>query len=154
MDRIKTLLLFIVISFLPGVFGGLFTGPSINTWYATLVKPALNPPNWVFGPVWVLLYIFMGVAAYLVWRDGKQGKVLALSIFLVHLVINGLWSYIFFGMQSIIGGFIVIVILLSLISILFVLFKRHSTWSAALLIPYFMWVAFAIYLNTMLLVLN
>lgn len=154
MDRIKTLLLFIVVSFLPGVFGGLFTGPAVNTWYATLVKPALNPPNWVFGPVWALLYISMGVAAYLVWRDGKQGKVLALGIFLVHLVVNGFWSYIFFGTQSIMGGFITIVILLSLIGILFVLFKRHSTWGAALVIPYFMWVAFATYLNTMLLVLN
>lgn len=154
MERFKVLLLFVIASFLPGVIGGLFTGSSVNTWYATLVKPALNPPNWVFGPVWTLLYIIMGVAAYLVWKEKKQGRWIALGFFFAHLVVNGLWSFIFFGTQSIMGGFVTIVVLLSMIVILFVLFKEHSSRAAALLVPYFMWVTFATYLNTMLLVLN
>ena len=154
MERFKVLLLFIILSFLPGVIGGLFTGSSVNTWYASLVKPALTPPNWIFGPVWTLLYIVIGISAYLVWKEGKRGRWIALGLFFAHLVVNGLWSYVFFGTQSLMGGFVMIVVLLSMIVILFVLFKEHSSKAAALLVPYCMWVTFATYLNTMLLVLN
>ena len=92
----------VVVSFIPGIVGSLFTAPAIPTWYAGLIKPAFNPPDWVFGPAWTLLYLLMGIALFLVVKDGiRQRRVkVAVGAFVVQLFLNGLWSYVFFGLRS------------------------------------------------------
>jgi len=92
----------IAVCLLAAFIGSIFTMPAIPTWYAGLVKPALSPPAWVFGPVWTVLYILMGIALYLVWSRGWEHKnvQVATAIFAVQLVLNVLWSYLFFGMQA------------------------------------------------------
>ncbi len=132
-----------------GIIGGIFTTPSIPTWYATLQKPAFTPPNQVFGPVWITLYLLMGIAVFLVWRKGlENGPVRsAFAVFWVQLAVNILWSVVFFGAKSIAGGMVVIVALWALILATIVLFLRVSTAAGILLVPYILWVSIASYLN-------
>ena len=139
-----------------GMVGALFTGRSISGWYVYLKKPFFNPPDWIFGPVWILLYILMGVAAYLVWRKGLHNSVVraALGIFLVQLGLNCLWSIVFFGNRSIAGGMAVIVLLWLLILKTMHSFFAVSRQSCYLLIPYIIWVSFALVLNAAFLLLN
>ncbi len=139
-----------------GIAGALFTRQSISEWYLYLRKPPFNPPNWIFGPVWTLLYILMGIAAFLVWRKGlySNGVKAALGMFLIQLGLNTFWSIVFFGGRSIIGGLVVIVILwLSILRTMQVFF-RLSKPAGYLLIPYIIWVGFALVLNLAFLVLN
>jgi len=126
-----------------------------GAWYASLVKPAWNPPNWIFGPVWTLLYILMGVAAWLVWRRaGWRGARLALSLFVVQLVLNALWSYLFFGIYRPDLAFVDICALWGMILAVTVLFSRHDRVAGALFLPYLAWVGFAAVLNFTLWRLN
>ena len=103
----------IIICQLAGIIGAVFTTPSISSWYAGLNKPSFNPPNWVFGPVWTLLYFLMGISLYLVWKqkEGVETKT-ALIFFAIQLGLNTLWSIIFFGMRLPSVAFIEILILL------------------------------------------
>lgn len=153
---ISKLLISLTGPFLAGGLGGIATATAIPTWYADLTKPPFNPPNWVFGPVWTLLYLLMGVALYIVWTQGKEGrnKSLGMLYFWVQLVFNLVWSFVFFGAQSLMGGLAVILLLLLFISLTMVYFKRISKLSFALLIPYLMWVSFATILNLSLFILN
>jgi benzodiazapine receptor len=146
----------IVASLAAGAIGSIFTGPAILTWYTTLVKPPFNPPNWIFGPVWTLLYVLMGVAAFLVWRKGTGNRQirLALVVFLVQLVLNTLWSVAFFGLASPLYGLIVISVLWVAILVTIVLFFRISEVSSILLWPYLLWVSFATVLNSSIWLLN
>lgn len=129
--------------------GSAFTSPAIPTWYAGLSKPAWTPPSWLFGPVWTLLYLSMGVAAWLVWRERANytGVRLALLIFGVQLALNALWSIIFFGMKRPGLAFIEIMILWEAILLTFLAFRRIDTLAALLLLPYLLWVSFAALLN-------
>ncbi len=150
------LIVAIVISELAGVVGSLFTTRAIPTWYAGLVKPAVNPPGWVFAPVWTALYLCMGVAAFLVWRKGwgsQQGKV-ALALFAVQWVLNAGWSIIFFGLHNPQAAFMEIVLLWIAIVATIVAFARVHKPAAWLLAPYLAWVSFATYLNYALWKLN
>ncbi|MBM4446755.1 MAG: tryptophan-rich sensory protein [Chloroflexi bacterium] len=139
-----------------GAIGSIFTREAIPNWYATLEKPAFNPPNWLFAPVWTLLYILMGVAAFLVWRKGLENRQvrIALIVFLVQLVLNALWSVVFFGLESPLYGLIVIFALW--VAILFTVLKffRISLASSALMWPYLLWVTFAAVLNSSIWLLN
>lgn len=132
-----------------GLVGSFFTRPAIPTWYATLQKPAFNPPNWVFGPVWTTLFLLMGIALFLVWRKGLQaeGVAVALVVFTIHLVLNVLWSFFFFGMRSPLAGFVAILILSVAICATIFTFGRVSRPASVLLIPYIGWVSFAAFLN-------
>ena len=132
-----------------GLIGSFATFPSIPTWYASLQKPPFNPPNWVFGPVWTTLYTLMGIAAFLVWRKGIRNREvkIALGIFVVQLILNTLWSVVFFGLHSLAGGMIVIVVLWIAILLSIITFFRISKAAGALLIPYILWVSFAAFLN-------
>lgn len=154
-DVVK-LIVCVGICLLVGVIGSFFTTPSIPTWYAGLVKPVFNPPNWVFGPVWTALYIMMGVSAWLVLKKCKedQNAKAALVIFGIQLLLNGIWSPVFFGLKSALGGLIVIVVLLIMIAKTILVFWRISKTSALLLVPYILWVAFATVLNFYLWRLN
>lgn len=146
----------IVICEAAGIIGSFFTSPSIPTWYAGLEKGALNPPAWVFGPVWTTLYALMGIALFLVWKRGierKEVKV-AIGIFGIQLVLNTLWSIIFFGLHSPGGALVEIAFLWVAILSTIVAFARISKTAAWLLVPYLAWVSFASYLNFSLWFLN
>lgn len=139
-----------------GIVGALFTRQSIPGWYIYIKKPPFNPPDWIFGPVWTLLYILMGIALYLVWRKGYNttGVRAALGIFLIQLGLNSLWSIVFFGGRSIIGGMVVIVLLWLAIFRTMQAFFAVSKPACYILIPYILWVSFALVLNLALLILN
>ena len=128
----------------------------MNAWYATLNSHPLTPPNWVFSPVWTVLYIMMGVAAYLLWRRGMDadGVRLALAVFVVQLALNGLWSILFFGMQSPGWALVEIVALWVAIGATIWLFWRVVPAAGLLLLPYWAWVSFATVLNASLWWLN
>ena len=132
------LILCIEIPLLAGMIGSLFTTPAITTWYARLQKPFFTPPNWVFGPVWTVLYILMGISLYLIVQNGLEKRVVqqGVIIFSAQLAINALWSFAFFGMQSPQNGLITILVLLALITATLVSFWRISKPAAALLVPY------------------
>lgn len=138
---------------LAGGIGSLFTMNAIPTWYRSLVKPELAPPNWVFGPVWTTLFVLMGIALYLVWKKwailpwSRTQKRLALTVFGAQLVLNTLWSIIFFGLQSPGSALIEIVFLWLAIVATIVMFAKVSKPAAWLLVPYLLWVSFASYLN-------
>ena len=129
-------------------FGSMLTTPSIGQWYATLAKPAWTPPNWVFGPVWSLLYLAMAVAAWLVWRRvGFPHASSALNLFAVQLVLNICWSAIFFGAHRPGLAFAEILLLWLAILATMVAFRPLSRAAAWLLVPYLFWVAYAAVLN-------
>jgi translocator protein len=153
--RLKKLGISIVLPFLAGGLGSLFTVSSVSTWYVTLEKPALNPPSWVFGPVWSLLYLLMGVSLYLVWISPSTKLVrLALGVFALQLVLNANWSVVFFGLQS--PGLALLNIILLWLAIVWTILKFHqiSRIATYLLVPYLAWVSFAMYLNLSIFVLN
>lgn len=132
------------ITFLAAAAGGALTSLSVNGWYRTLAKPSWNPPDWVFGPVWTLLYALMAVAAWLVWRrSGWIGARLALTLFAVQLVLNVAWSGVFFGLQRPAAALVEILVLIAAIFVTLALFARHSSLAAALLAPYLAWTLFA-----------
>ncbi len=146
---------FIALSQLAGVVGSFFTISSVGTWYNTLVQTPLNPPSWVFGPVWTTLYILMGLAAFLVWRDGRgASKRRALIVFYFQLSLNALWSVVFFGMQWPLGGLVVIAAMWLSIVWTMLLFNKVSRPASNLLLPYLAWVTFASYLNATIWLLN
>lgn len=139
----------IVICQAAGVVGSLFTLSAIPTWYATLVKPSFNPPSWLFGPVWTVLYTLMGISLYLVWKNKS-----AVKLFILQLVANGLWSIIFFGMKNIQLALIEIIVLLILVLATIKKFYKINKIAAYLLIPYLLWGGFASLLTYSLWVLN
>lgn len=150
------LVIAILVSELAGIIGSVFTAPSIPNWYAGIVKPALNPPSWVFGPVWTTLFALMGVAAFLIWKKGLDRKDVknALVIFIGQLIFNTLWSIIFFGLHSPGGAFIEIIFLWLAILVTIITFAKISKVAAWLLAPYILWVSFAMYLNFSIWALN
>ncbi len=139
-----------------GGLSGFATARGVANWYPTLTKPSFNPPAWVFGPVWTLLYIMMGVAAFLVWRKGLEvdGVKIALTVFGIQLALNGLWSILFFGMQAPGLALAEIIVLWIAIGATTVLFWRVVPAAGALLLPYWGWVSFATVLNASLWWLN
>lgn len=142
------LIVSIVIAQAAGFIGSIFTFSSIPTWYASLVKPSFAPPNWLFGPAWILLYTLMGTAAYLVWKKrGMPGVKSALLFYGVHLALNALWSIIFFGMKSPGLAFVEIIILWVLILVVGLKFLKIERLAGLLFIPYIAWVTFAAILN-------
>ena len=142
------LVVFMVSTFGTAALGSVFTSMSVNTWYVQLQKPAFNPPNWIFGPVWSTLYLLMAVSAWLVWRDGgwTNGRV-ALTLFFIQLALNVLWSALFFGLRQPGLAMIEIVLLLSAILCTTVAFMPVSRLACWLMGPYVLWVSFASVLN-------
>ena len=153
---IATVIAFIIICQMAGIIGSVFTINGIENWYDTLQKPDITPPNWIFAPVWTTLYAMMGIAAYLVYRLGMKKKdvKIALGIFAIQLILNTLWSIVFFGMNSLSGGLMVIALLWIMIAGTIISFYRLSRQAAALMVPYLLWVTFASILNYLLFVLN
>ena len=150
------LILCIAIPLVIGFIGSIATLPAITGWYAGLDKPAFNPPGWLFGPVWTLLYILMGIALFLVVKNGVDTAPVrrAVLVFAAQLLANLAWSFLFFGMHSIILGLLDILLLFFLIVATMILFRRISPVAAYLLIPSICWVTFASLLNAMIGILN
>jgi translocator protein len=136
--------------------GNAVTMPKIQGWYATIVKPSFNPPNWLFGPVWTLLFLMMAYAVYRIWRLEAQtpGRSAALVTFYLQLALNFGWSLAFFGMESPLLGLVVIAPFLALIIVTIVQFRPLDRMAALLLVPYAAWVSFATVLNISLWWLN
>jgi len=155
-SNLLKLLASLVVVLVAGGIGSLATTKAIPTWYQGLVKPSFNPPNWLFGPAWTLLYLLMAVAAWLVWKQafGAAGVKLALAVFLAQLILNTLWSILFFGLRSPLAGLVDIVVLWLAILATIVLFFRVSVPAGILLLPYIAWVSFAAVLNAAILRLN
>jgi tryptophan-rich sensory protein len=155
----KRLIIALVLPQLAGFLGSLATTQAISTWYVTLNRPSFAPPNWLFAPVWTLLFILMGIAFYLIWEKSvdqsqKKLKDQAIKLFLIQLVFNTLWSIIFFGQQLLFVAFVEIIILWILILLTILKFKKIKPLSAYLMIPYLLWVSFASVLNLAFALLN
>jgi benzodiazapine receptor len=152
----KKLIFSIFVCQLAGVAGSFFTMRSLSTWYAALQKPDFTPPGWVIGAVWVILYTFMGIALYLVWKKGldRIDVKIAVSVFAGQLFLNFVWTFLFFGMRLPFYAFIEIVLLLVVIAVNIALFYRIDKKAGLLLVPYIAWTAFAAFLNYSVWVLN
>ena len=157
MNKFVKILLLVALCLGLGYFSSQVTLTSVKTWYPTLVKPSFNPPDWAFPVAWTTLFIFMGIAAGLVWAeiDDKSEQVKkALLFFGIQLILNVLWSILFFGLRNPMLALIEIVLLWFLIYETFVKFNRINTISGYLLIPYLIWVGFATILNASIVYLN
>ena len=146
----------VAIPLLVAGLSGFATAHGVQDWYPTLVKPSFNPPSWVFGPVWTVLYLMMGIAAFLVWQKGWESGAVktALALFAIQLILNGLWSVLFFGLRSPGLAFAEILLLWSSIGGTIVLFWRVAPIAGMLLLPYEAWVTFALVLNGAIWILN
>ena len=153
---ILLLFAFMLLVFSFAAAGAWIAQSSVNSWYTELQKPSLNPPNWVFPIVWNILYFLMALSAWLVWRTGggfnRTGA--ALSVFGMQLGLNLTWSVVFFGMRNPGAAVLETIILLAVIALNILMFWRINRLAAALLVPYFLWVAFATYLNLAIWLLN
>jgi translocator protein len=146
------LAIWVAVAFSAAWFGSRFTD---SGWYQQLQQPAWAPPGWLFAPVWTLLYLMMGIAAWLVWKShGWEGARTALTLFLVQLVFNALWSWIFFGLREPGLALAEIAVLWILIVATLLEFWRKQPLAGALLLPYLAWVSFAAALNSSLWMLN
>ena len=149
MNNTAKFFLSIAIPLAVGFTSSLFTITGTGSWYQEISKPTWNPPNWIFGPVWTTLYVLMGIALYLVWKDDRVSRIkdTALLLFVFQLIFNFSWSYIFFDRHQIGLAFAEILILLALIILTIISFSRVNKLAAWLLVPYVSWVSFAAILN-------
>ena len=157
MKKYYKIILMVVVCLTIGYLSSIVTQSSIKTWYPTLIKPVFNPPNWIFAPVWSMLYIFMGIAAGLVWNKHENNKELVkkgLLFFGVQLFFNALWSYLFFGLNNLLLASIEIILLLLMIFETYVIFKKLDKKAGYLFIPYMAWVSFATILTISIFILN
>ena len=139
-----------------GILGSVFTASQIQSWYLTvLIRPSFSPPNWLFGPVWTILYALMGISLFLVWELKKsQERKKALGVFFLQLALNALWTPIFFGLHATGVAFAVILTMWCAIIWNIILFYRLKKVAAYLLVPYLLWVSFASVLNGAIWILN
>ena len=150
MNKITRILVVVVTCLAIGYFSGMVTRSAIITWYPTLVKPSFNPPNWIFAPVWSMLYIMMGVAAGLVWNridHEKETVKNALIFFAVQLGLNALWSFLFFGLKNPLLAGVEIIVLWLMIYETYTKFAKINSIAGYLFLPYLLWVSFAMVLN-------
>ncbi|MBW3004887.1 tryptophan-rich sensory protein [Candidatus Woesearchaeota archaeon] len=156
MKQMTKFLLSMILPFIAASIGSYFTTASVSTWYAALQKPSFSPPNWIFTPVWIILYLMMGLALYLVWKEGWETKLVktGMILFFIQLVLNALWSIVFFGFHTPFYGLICIIALWVAIAATTYMFYRVSEKATYLMIPYLLWVTFAAILNYYIYILN
>ncbi len=156
MQKIVKIVLVVLVCVSVGYLSGTVTRESITTWYPTLVKPVFNPPNWIFAPVWTMLYIMMGIAAGFVWNRYSENSLVqkALGFFAIQLGLNALWSYLFFGLHNPLLALIEIVLLWLMIFETYNQFKKIDKVAGFLMLPYLAWVSFATILNASIWWLN
>lgn len=156
-EKILSLVFSIIVCEAAGAIGSLFTAPAIPLWYASLTKPAFNPPSWIFAPVWTALFALMGIALWLILEKRpfvRKNMIWAVGVFILQLALNILWSYFFFGQNDPGAAFVEIIFLWLAIAATIVIFYRIRRPAAYLLIPYLLWVSFAGFLNYSLWKLN
>lgn len=157
MNKIVKIIIALIICLAVGYSASTVTRPSVESWYPTIVKPVFNPPNWIFMPMWTLLYILMAVAAGLVWdkiKEQTEEVKKALLFFIIQLTLNAIWSYLFFGLKNPLLALIEIALLWLMIYETYLKFIKINKIAAYLLIPYMAWVAFAAVLNASIWWLN
>lgn len=154
MNKVTKLILSILLPQLVGGLGALVTISSEGSWYSSLQKPFFNPPPWLFGPVWTILYLMMGYALYLLWTSEHPSKKSVLRLFFLQLLLNGLWSPAFFGLESTLLGLVTIIPLWITILMCIKAFRPVQPTAAYLMIPYFLWVSFATLLTASIWYLN
>ncbi|MBE8725233.1 TspO/MBR family protein [Flavobacterium hungaricum] len=157
MNKIVKIIIALVICLSVGYSASIVTRPSVESWYPTLIKPFFNPPNWIFMPMWTLLYILMAVAAGLVWdkiKEQSEEVKKALLFFIIQLTLNAIWSYLFFGLKNPLLALVEIALLLLMIYETYLKFIKINKTAGYLLIPYMAWVSFALILNASIWWLN
>ena len=151
-NKYLSLFLILLITFIASAIGGFTTASFKEPWYSEIILPSFNPPSWVFGPVWTILYAFMSVAAWSTWQETLDKKILL--IYFVHLFFNAIWSIIFFGFHEIGLALIDLIIIIFFIILLVKIYFRENLISFYLIIPYFLWSSYALILNTSIYFLN
>ena len=152
-NKFLSLTLFFLITFSASFIGGLVTISYKEPWYSQLVKSSYNPPDWIFAPVWTTLYLMMTFAIWLFWLSKKR-DMNTIYIYFIHILFNTTWSVIFFAFHNILLALINLMILIWLIVILILRYKRVNNVSAYLMIPYLLWSCYALFLNLSLFILN
>ena len=152
-NKILTFFLFLIVTFSASLIGSVTTLNFKEPWYSLLNKPAFNPPDWIFGPVWTTLYLMMTIAIWLFWHT-KNRDINTVYIYFIHLIFNTTWSIVFFVFHNIELALIVLILLIALIINLIFRFRRVKMISAYLMIPYLLWCSYALILNTSLIILN
>lgn len=148
-----SLLAIVFATFLITLPAGFVSRAALDPWYFNLIKPAFNPPNWIFGPVWTALYAMMSVAVWLAYKKSKYSNKI-LIVYFIHLLINASWSYVFFYYKQIFLASFVISIIIFFILYLMIIYSKYSKPSVVLMLPYFAWSTFALYLNSTIYILN
>ena len=151
-NKYLSLALILIVTFLASGIGSFVTSSFKEPWYSEIVLPSFNPPSWVFGPVWTILYIFMSIAAWEVWKKTSDKKVL--KIYFIHIFFNSIWSVIFFGFHQILIALIDLVIILIFIILLMKIYFQVNKTSFLLMIPYLLWSSYALILNGTIFYLN
>ena len=152
-NKFISFVLFFIITYSASFIGGYVTISLKEPWYSQLVKSNFNPPDWVFAPVWTTLYLMMTLAVWFFWHS-KNRDMNTIYIYFIHIAFNTTWSIVFFGLHQILLAFVVLLILIFLIIILTLRFKRVNLVSYYLMIPYLLWTTYALFLNFNLLILN
>ena len=148
-----SLFVFILLAFGAAAWGGLITSFYKEPWYSTIIKPDFNPPDWIFAPIWIALYIGMSVAAWLIWINPER-KERIIYIYFIHLLINGSWSLFFFALHLILVSLIIIALIIFFVIWLIKLYYPINKISSFLMIPYLMWLGYAFVLNFYIFILN
>ena len=152
-NKFLSFVIFFVITYSASFIGGFVTLSFKEPWYSKLIKSNYNPPDWVFAPVWTILYLMMTLAIWFFWHS-KSRDVNTIYIYFIHIVFNTTWSIVFFGLHQILLALFVLLILIFLIIIIILRFKRVNLVSFYLMIPYLLWTTYALFLNLNLLILN
>ena len=152
-NKILSFLLFLIVSFSASFIGAFATINYKEPWYSLLTKPSFNPPDWVFGPVWTMLYLLMTIAIWKVWQSNFR-NINIVYIYFIHLFFNTMWSIVFFVFHNILLALFVLIILIGLILYLMMQYRKINLISFYLMIPYLAWCIFALVLNFSILIIN
>ena len=152
-NKFLSFVLFFFITFSASFVGRLVTISSKEPWYSQLNKSNYNPPDWIFAPIWLTLYLMMTIAIWLFWHSKKR-DMNTIYIYFIHIVFNTTWSVVFFGLHQILLALIILLVLTFLIIILILRYKGVNLVSYYLMIPYLLWTTYALFLNFNLLILN
>ena len=152
-NKFLSFVLFFFITFSASFVGRLVTIRSKEPWYSQLIKSNYNPPDWIFAPIWLTLYLMMTIAIWLFWHSKKR-DMNTIYIYFIHILFNTTWSIVFFGLHQIFLALVALIVLIFLIIILIQRFKRVNLLSYYLMIPYLLWTVYALFLNFNLMVLN
>ena len=152
-NKILSFILFTLVTYSASAIGGFATITFKEPWYSLLIKPSFNPPDWIFAPVWTILYLMMTIAIWSFWHS-KNRDMKTVYIYFIHLIFNTTWSIVFFVLHKMILALLILIILIYLIIILILRFKSVNLLSSYLMIPYLLWCSFALVLNISLILLN